>query len=334
MQRLTIILLLSAGLAILATAETTKQGTGFVWRGDPAAMERIVSKESPIEKIGGGFTFTEGPLWFKDGSLLFSDVVGNVIRKWTPDGNVVDFKKPAGYDGSDAPAGAFIGSNGLTLDKDGRLFICEHGNHRIEMMDKDGKYSVVVDKYNGKRLNSPNDLVFKSDGALYFTDPPYGLTKGDEDPKKELKFNGVYRLKDGKVTLLYDKLTRPNGLAFSPGEKNLYVANSDPAKKIWMRFDVKPDGTLGKGQVFYDVTTMTADGLPDGMKVDTDGNLYCTGPGGVWVFSPEGKHLGTIQPPETPANVAFGEADGKMLFITARTGLYRVKLNVAGIRPQ
>jgi gluconolactonase len=333
MKKLTLILLLLPGLAVVAAAETTKQGVGFVWRGDPAAMEQIIARDAPIEKIGGGFTFTEGPIWFKEGYLLFSDVVGNVIRKWTPDGKVVEFKRPAGYDGTDAPAGAFIGSNGMTLDKEGNLYICEHGNHRIEKMDKSGKYTVVVDKYEGKRLNSPNDLVFKSDGSLYFTDPPYGLIQQDQDPKKELKFNGIYRLKGGKLTLLNKDMTRPNGLAFSPDEKYLYVSNSDEKKKIWMRFDVKPDGTLGKGQVFYDVTSMTAEGLPDGMKVDTKGNLYCSGPGGVWVFSPEGKHLGTIQPPETPANCAFGE-DGKTLFITARTGLYRVKVNIPGIRPE
>ncbi len=333
MKRITLILLLTAALFMAASGQTTKQGVGFVWRGD-AAMDQIVSKDAPIEKLAGGFQFTEGPIWFKEGYLLFSDVVGNVIRKWTPDGKVVEFKRPAGYDGTDAPAGSFIGSNGMTLDKEGVLYICEHGNHRIERLEKDGKYTVVVDKYNGKRLNSPNDLVFKSDGALYFSDPPYGLTKGDDDPKKELKFNGVYRLKAGKLTLLYPNMTRPNGIAFSPDEKYLYVSNSDEKKKMWMRFPVKADGTLGKGAPFYDVTQMTPEGLPDGMKVDSKGNLYCSGPGGVWVFSPEGKHLGTIQPPETPANVAFGDADGTTLYITARTGLYRVKVNIPGIRPQ
>ncbi len=334
MKKFTLILFVMAALAIMAPTQTTKQGVGFVWRGDPA-IEQIVPKDSAIEKIGGNFQFTEGPIWFKEGYLLFSDVVGNVIRKWTPDGKVVEFKRPAGYDGNDAPAGSYIGSNGMTLDKDGQLYICEHGNHRIEMLGKDGKYTVVVDKFEGKRLNSPNDLVFKSDGALYFTDPPYGLWNGqDSDPKKELKFNGVYRWKGGKLTLVVKDMTRPNGLAFSPDEKFLYVGNSDEKKKIWNRFPVKADGTLGPGKLFYDVTGMTQEGLPDGMKVDVKGNLYCTGPGGVWVFSPEGKHLGTIQPPETPANCAFGDADGQTLYITARTGLYRIKLSIPGIRPQ
>jgi len=316
-----------------ASGETTKQGVGFVWRGDPA-MDQIVSRDVQIEKLGGGFTFTEGPVWFKEGYLLFSDIVDNVIRKWTPDGKVVEFRRPSGYDGTDAPAGAFIGSNGLTIDKEGRLLICEHGNRRITRLEKDGKLTVVVDKYNGKRLNSPNDQVFKSDGTLYFSDPPYGLTGQDKDPKKELPFNGLFRLKNGKVDLLYKELTRPNGLAFSPDEKFLYVCNSDPARKIWMRFPVKPDGTLGTGKVLYDVTGQKESGLPDGMKIDTKGYLYCTGPGGIWVLSPEGKHLGTIQPPETAANCAFGDEDGRALYITARTGLYRVKVNTPGIRAQ
>jgi gluconolactonase len=332
MRKLTLILLMAGGLMMLP-AQTGKQGIGYVWRGDPS-IDQIVPKDAAIEKIGGGFQFIEGPLWFKEGYLLFSDVVGNVIRKWTPDGKVVEFRRPAGYDGNELPAGGYIGSNGLTFDKEGRLLICEHGNHRISRMEKDGKFVVVVDAYNGKRLNSPNDVVVKkSDGAMYFTDPPYGLTDQDKDKKKELPFNGVYRMKDGKVTLLAKEMTRPNGIAFTPDEKFLYVANSDPAKKLWMKFPVKADGTLGPGKVFYDVTGMTQDGLPDGMKVDSKGTLFCTGPGGIWVFSPEGKHLGTIQPPETPANCAFGDEDARTLYITARTGLYRVKLSNPGIRP-
>jgi gluconolactonase len=178
-------------------------------------------------------------------------------------------------------------------------------------------------------LNSPNDLVYKSDGSLYFTDPPYGLPDGDKDKKKELDFNGIYRLVSGRLRVLAKDMTRPNGLAFSPDETVLYVANSDPAKKVWMRYDVNPEGTLSNGKVFFDVTKETEDGLPDGMKVDSKGNLYCTGPGGIWIFSPEGKHLGTIKPPETPANCNWGD-DGKTLYITARTGLYRIKLAATG----
>ncbi|MSV30555.1 MAG: SMP-30/gluconolactonase/LRE family protein [Bryobacterales bacterium] len=308
------------------------QGVGKVARTD-AALDQIVPAGAAIEKLAGGFGFTEGPIWTREGALLFSDIPNNVINKWTPDGKVVPFRKPSGYDKTDAPAGAFIGSNGLTMDKEGRIVICEHGNGRVTRLEKDGKLTVLAAKYEGKRLNSPNDAVYKSDGALYFSDPPYGFVKLDEDPKKELKFNGVYRLAGGKLQLLYKDLTRPNGLAFSPDEKTFYVANSDEKRKIWMRFDVMPDGTIANGKVFFDVTKETAGGLPDGMKVDSKGNLYCTGPGGVWIFSPAGKHLGTIQPPETPANCHWGDKDAKTLYMTARTGLYRIKLNIAGIRP-
>ncbi|MCL4402786.1 MAG: SMP-30/gluconolactonase/LRE family protein [Acidobacteria bacterium] len=307
-------------------------GVGKIARVDPA-INQIVPASARIEKLAGGFGFTEGPVWIHEGYLLFSDIPNNVIRKWTPDGKVVLFRKPGGFSGTGAPAGAFIGSNGLTLDKQGRLVICEHGNRRVTRLEKDGKLTVLAATYEGKRLNSPNDAVCKSDGALYFTDPPYGLVKEDQDPGKELKFNGVYRLAGGKLQLLHSDLTRPNGLAFSPDEKFLYVANSDAQRKIWMRFDVRPDGTLANGRVFFDVTKQTADGLPDGMKVDQKGNLYCSGPGGIWIISPEGKHLGTIQPPETPANCGWGGADGKTLYITARTGLYRINLLNAGIRP-
>lgn len=318
---------------VLAAALTgPAYGQGKILRADPA-INQIVPPAAQIEKLAGGFGFTEGPVWRRDGSLLFSDIPNNCIHKWTPDGKVTLFRKPSGYDGTDAPPGAFIGSNGLTLDKQGRLIICEHGNGRVTRLERDGKLTVLAARYQGKRLNSPNDAVYRSDGALYFTDPPYGFVKQDDDPKKELKFNGIYRLAGGKLQLLSTELSRPNGLGFSPDEKYLYVANSDPARKIWMRFEVKPDGTLANGKVFFDVTGRAEDGLPDGLKLDQKGNLYATGPGGVWIFSPEGKHLGTIQPPETPANCAWGDADGRTLYLTARTGLYRIRLLIAGIRP-
>jgi gluconolactonase len=253
--------------------------------------------------------------------------------KWSPDGKVSVFRDHSGYERDDAPRRALFGSNGLTLDKQGRLIICEHGNGRVTRLEKDGKLTVLAAKYDGKRLNSPNDAVNKSDGSLYFTDPPYGLLKEDADPKKELKFSGIYRLAGGKLQLLHSDLTRPNGLGFSPDEKYLYVANSDVKRKLWMRFEVKPDGTLANGKVFYDVTKETADGLPDGLKIDRRGNVFATGPGGIWIISPEGKHLGTIQPVEPPANCAWGDQDGKTLYMTARSGLYRIKLAVGGTRP-
>jgi len=301
---------------------------GNIVRLDPA-FDGLVPKDAQIEKLAGGFSFIEGPLWRPPNGLWFSDVVGNVVRQWTTDGKVTEILRPGGYDGNSLPAGGFVGPNGMTSDKDGNVLLCQHGNRRIAKIDKDMKVTTLVDKFEGKKLNSPNDLVFRSDGSLYFTDPPYGLPKQDEDPTKELKFNGVYRLAGGKLQVLVKDMTRPNGIAFSPDEKTLYVANSDENKKLWMRYDVAANGTVSNGKVFADVSGEKEDGLPDGMKVDALGNVYGTGPGGVWVFSPEGKHLGTIKPPEVPANCGWGD-DGKTLYMTARTGLYRIKLAVAG----
>jgi gluconolactonase len=296
------------------------------------AIKNIVSDSAVPEKLAGDFTFIEGPLWRPGKGLWFSDVVGNVVRQWSPDGKVTEILRPGGYDGNSLPAGGFIGPNGMTSDKDGAVLLCQHGNRRIARIDAQMKVTTLIDQFEGKKLNSPNDLVFRSDGSLYFTDPPYGLPKQDDDPAKELNFNGVYRLAGGKLQLLVKDMTRPNGLAFSPDEKTLYIANSDDKKKLWMRYDVAADGSLSNGRVFADVTAETADGLPDGMKVDQQGNVYATGPGGVWIFSPNGEHLGTIMPTEVPANVGWGD-DGKTLYMTARTGLYRIKLGVSGKMP-
>ncbi len=292
------------------------------------AFDVLVPAAAGIEKLAGGFQFTEGPLWFPDGRLWFSDVVGNVVREWSSSG-VKEILRPGGYDGTDAPAKSFMGPNGMIADRDGAVLLCQHGNRRIVRIAKNRSITTLVDKFEGKRLNSPNDLVYKSDGSLYFTDPPYGLVGQDQDPKKELPFNGVFRLANGKLQVIVRDLSRPNGIAFSPDEKVLYVSNSDPKRKIWMRYDVQPDGTVKNGTVLFDATAETEDGLPDGMKVDSKGNLYCAGPGGLWVFSPEGKHLGTIKPGETPANCNWGEGR-HTLFITAVTGLYRIKLPVEG----
>ena len=295
-------------------------------------LDRIVPPVVKAEKLAGGFGFTEGPVWVRDGYLLFSDIPNNVILKWEPKAGVSEFLRPAGYDGANAPPAAHIGSNGLTLDREGRLIICEHGNRRITRLEKNRRRTILADNYHGKRLNSPNDVVCKSDGAIYFTDPPYGLSQRDADPAKELPFNGVYRLSEGRLELLHEGLTRPNGLAFSPDEKYLYVSNSDPSRKVWMRFNVASDGGLSHRETFYDATQEMAEGLPDGLKLDRLGNLYCTGPGGIWIFSPAGKHLGMIELPEVPANCNWGDG-GKMLYITARTSLYRIQLCVEGIRP-
>ncbi len=315
-----------------AVAAITVAQTGTVMQKDPA-LAKLIPAGAKIEKLASGFTFTEGPLWLRDGSLIFSDVPENVIHRWTSDGKVSAWLKPSGYDKTDAPKGAFVGSNGLTMDRQGRVIICQHGNGQVVRREPDGKLTVLAGKYDGKRLNSPNDAVYKKDGSLYFTDPPYGFVEQDKDPKKELPFNGVFRLNGSTLTLLTKELTRPNGLAFSPDEKFLYVANSDPEKKLWIRYEVKADGRLGAGKLFADVSGEKADGLPDGLKVDTAGNVWATGPGGVWIFDPSGKHLGTIAPPEIPANVHWGGADGKTLYMTARNGLYRIQTSTTGIRP-
>jgi gluconolactonase len=314
-----------------ATAEraVAPPGTGSVVRLDPA-LDQLIPKDAAVEKLAGGFTFTEGPLWRPQAQVLsFSDVVGNVVRQWSPDGTVKVLIEKAGGDAGNVAPGGFVGPNGEAADKDGYVLICRHTARDIMRVGKDLHTKSLVSRYQGKKFNSPNDLVYKSDGSLYFTDPPYGLAKQNEDPAKEIPFNGVYRLKNGKVDVIIKDLTFPNGIAFSPDEKVLYIANSDEKHKVWMRYDVAADGTVSNGRVFFDVTAEKEDGLPDGMKVDSMGNVYGSGPGGVWVFSAEGKHLGTIKPPETPANCNWGD-DGKSLYITARTGLYRIKLAVAG----
>jgi gluconolactonase len=301
---------------------------GTVVRLDPA-LDGIIPASNQVEKLAGGFTFIEGPLWRPPNALWFSDVVGNVVRQWTTDGKVTEILKPGGYDGNSLPAGGYIGPNGMVADKDGAVLLCQHGNRRIARIAKDMKVTTVVDKYQGKKLNSPNDLVFHSDGSLYFTDPPYGLPKADDDPTKELPFNGVYRLSNGKLQVVVKDLNRPNGIAFSPDYKTLYVANSDEQHRFWMQYDVGANGALSNGKVFADVSKEKETGVPDGMKVDSKGNIYGTGPGGLWIFSPDGKHLGTIKLPEQPANCGWGD-DGKSLYITAVTSLYRIKVAVEG----
>lgn len=313
-------------------AVSGEHGAGTVLKVD-AALDNIVPLDYQIEKLAEGFGFTEGPLWIRDGGyLLFSDVRGNALLRWSPQDGAADFIKPV----FETDREGLVGPNGLTLDSKGTLMICEHGNRRISRLalPKEGERTMVVDNFEGKKLNSPNDLVYKSDGWLYFTDPPYGLAQQDDDPAKELDFNGVFRLSPDEQTLevVVRDMTRPNGIAFSPDETTLYVANSDPQQKLWMAYDVKEDGTVENGRVFYDVTSETAEGLPDGMKLDKRGALFCTGPGGVWIFAPDGKHLGTIQPEQVPANVAWGD-DGKSLYMTARTGLYRIRLHSEGAIP-
>lgn len=312
----------------------TDSGIGAIVRVTPA-FDALVPRDAQIEKLADGYMFTEGPVWVRRGQpgpyLLFSDIPANAIRKWSPTEGTSDFMHPV-FDG-DPGDRSQVGSNGLLIDSEGRLVLCEHGNRRVSRVETDGSLTVLADRYDGKRLNSPNDAVFHSSGWLYFTDPPYGLAGQDVDPDKELDFNGIYRVSpEGEVELLVRDQTRPNGLGLSPDERTLYVANSDRSDKVWYAYDVLEDGTLGSGRVFYDVNDQEAPGAADGMAIDRNGNLFATGPGGVWVISPDGTHLGSIQPDEVPANVSWGD-DGNTLYMTGRTGLYRIRLNTGGAIP-
>lgn len=304
---------------------------GSIERRDPA-IDRIIPSGARVERVARGFAFTEGPVWMPDGSLLFGDLPNNVIRRWDSAGGVTTFRKRSGYAAADLPPGGSMGSNGLTLDDRGRLTICEPGNRRVTRMEPDGAITVLADRWQGHRFNSPNDLVYRSDGSLYFTDPPHGLVGEDESPLKELSFNGVFRLAGGSLQLLDSTMRRPNGLAFSPDERVLYVANADPRNKIWKRFDVAPDGGLSNGSVFLDLNREPGT-APDGMKVDVEGNLYLTGAGGLWIVSPAGRILGLIRTRFEPSNVAWGGHDGRTLYLTARPEVYRIRLGIPGIRP-
>jgi gluconolactonase len=310
---------------------------------DPS-IGKIVPAGATMERIATGFTWVEGPVW-DDGKLFFAEIPSNSIRTWTPGKGVSIFLQPSGYKGSAPYGGPEAGSNGMTLDVRGRLTVAGHAQrdvYRFEALKPEGPITILADTYKGRQLNSPNDVVYKSDGSLYFTDPPYGLrTQLDNDPEKQLDVNGVYRIPHAlthepgappsraDLQLLVSDLTRPNGIAFSPDEKYLYVNNSQP-KKIWMRYSVKPDGTLTDAKLLYDDTADTRPGNPDGMKVDVEGNIYSAGPGGIWIFSPEGKPLGTILLPGRTSNVAWAGADRKMLYITDSEGIYRVHLKIAG----
>jgi gluconolactonase len=353
---------IASGLALLAAAvlpaaageKPTYPALGSIERIDPR-FDQLVPPGAVLEKLAEGFKWSEGPVWagrpgldrgrevpapdrsgvtahlYEGGFLLFSDIPNNAVMKWEDGRGISVFLKPSGYTGT-APWWREPGSNGLAIHG-GRLILCQHGDRRIVRREPDGRWTTLVDRYQGKRLNSPNDLVFKSSGDLYFTDPPYGLPRGAEDPTRELDFCGVFRVSaaDGKVTLLIKDLTRPNGIAFSPDEKTLYVSQSDPEKAVWMAFPVKDDGTLGPGRVFYDATRWTKQlkGLPDGMKIDIHGNLFATGPGGVNVFSPDGTLLGRINPGVPTANCAWGE-DGSVLYVTAQQYLCRIKTGTKG----
>jgi len=320
---------------IAPVAITPSEVNVEIIRKDPA-LDTIVPPNPKIFKLAEGFKFTEGPVWDRRGGyLLFSDPNSNTIYKYSPDGNgtLTVFREKSGYEGADITEYGQPGSNGLTFDREGRLTINQHGNRRVARLESDGTLIVLADKFEGKRLNSPNDLVYRSDGTLYFTDPPFGLPKFFSDPRKELPFSGVFAAKDGKIQLVSTDLTGPNGLAFSPDEKFFYVDNWDDHKKVVMRYEVQPDGSLKNGKLFFDMTSAGTEDALDGLKVDKAGNLYVSGPGGLWILSPQGKHLGMIIAPKHPHNFAWGDADGKTLYFCARSGLYRMKLNIEGIRP-
>ncbi len=280
-----------------------------------AKTSDIVDDNTKVEKLFDGFKFTEGAVWNPDGFLLFSDIPADTIYKWNTKDKPLVFRRPSGN------------TNGNTLDREDRLISAQH-NRKLTRTEKDGKVTVLAERYQDKRLNSPNDVVVKSDGSIYFTDPPYGIKKEEE----ELGFYGIYRWEEnGNLTLLNKEMVRPNGIAFSPDEKKLYVSDSE---KLHIRvFDVKPDGTLSKGRVFAELPGSTDKGVPDGMKVDVKGNVYSTGSGGVWIFSPTGELLDKINVPENATNVAWGDKDYKTLYITAGNSVYRIPLNVAGIQP-
>jgi gluconolactonase len=340
MKRHLVVLLIALGLVL---GITPAQNWNFIARLNPA-LDEIVPVDAKVEKISGNFGFLEGPVWVhKGGYLLFSDIPANVIYKYDPrDGKFTVAVPYSGFNGSDSTGVGMqlndgqgvvtlLGSNAVTLDRQGRMVYCAHGDHQVVRVEADGKRTVLANQYEGKRLNSPNDLIYKSNGSLYFTDPPAGFREGDKDSKKELAFNGVYLFKDGQLKLLIKDMSTPNGLAFSPDEKYFYV--NDSSKKTITRYDVQPDDTLANGKLLVDMNTDKAPGVPDGMKVDQKGNIYCTGPGGVWIMTSDGQHIGTILTAELPANLAFGDADGKTLYLTARTGLYRIHLKSSGILP-
>lgn len=306
------------------------ENVGEVVRIDPA-LDEIIAPGTALQKLATGFQFTEGPAWHPDGFLIFSDPNTNVVYAYKPEnGNIEIYKTKSGYAGVDIGEYHQPGSNGLAFDKEGRLTLCQHGERRVIRIEKKGPITVLADSFQGKRLNSPNDLVYRSDGALFFTDPPYGLPKAFEDLRKETPFSGVYAIIDGKVKLLTTDLKGPNGIAFSPDEKQLYVSNWDindiHNTKVIMRYDVAQDGTLSNGDVFFDMNNTDGDDALDGLKVDSQGNVYCAGPDGIWIISSRGKYLGRVRTPEHAANMAWGE-DGYSLFITASTSIYRIRLN-------
>jgi len=313
--------------------DTIQAGAGTIIIHDPA-FKTLIDLEAKMTQLASGHRFTEGPLWESSSQkLYYSDIPNNQIYQWEKGKESSVFLEYSGMDkGIEYPDGLGIGSNGLTFDLEGRMILCQHGNRKLARLEEDGSTTILAESYEGKRFNSPNDAVVHSNGAIYFTDPPYGIAGEDESPDKELSFNGVYRWTPDGLTLLDSTLTRPNGIALDPSEQVLYVAVSDPKSKYLMRYEVQADGTLSNRSLFADLTTEVQAGLPDGMKIDTKGNIWLTGPGGVWVYQPDGKLLGRICPKEVPANCAFGGENGSDFYMTAQTGLYHIPTLAKGTK--
>jgi gluconolactonase len=320
-------LLLALGFAMTAAAEGVR-----IERND-ARFDALVPAAVAVEKIADGFHWLEGPVWDRTaGWLLFSDIPANAVYRWRPGSGAERFLQPSGYSGSAPFSGREPGSNGLLFDPAGRLLLCQHGDRRIARLDDDGVLRSVVDRFRGRRFNSPNDAVFRRNGDLYFTDPPFGLPGTFDDPARELDISGVYRLAaNGSVEIVIDSLKAPNGIAFSPDESVLYVSDVDPARPAWYAFDVLDNGGVGNGRILVDAAPWLGalPGGPDGIKVDRHGNLFTAGPGGVYVFAPDGVHLGTLLIGDATANVAWGE-DGTVLYITAGTAVYRLRTTTRG----
>lgn len=315
----------------ISCSKKEEKTLGTIERIDPA-LDALVDKDAKVEIIAEGFEWSEGPLWLKDQNMLiFSDVPKNIVHKWSEGKAAEPYLTPSGYTGDNSPYSKEEGSNGLFLSNDGKLVLCQHGDRKVAVMDAPlnapaSKFLPLADNYEGKRLNSPNDGIFNSKGDMFFTDPPYGLPNQAEDSTKEIPFQGVYRVSNSQIMLLTDSVTRPNGIALFPGEKRLIVANSDPNKAVWYAYDLNEDDSIASGQIFYDATGNTNEkGLPDGLKIDSQGNVFATGPGGVWIFNKDGKLLGKIKVPESTSNCAFSP-DEKTLYITADMYVVRVKL--------
>jgi gluconolactonase len=340
---------LALSACLLSTAIAHAADDKAVVRLDPA-LDQLVAPDAKVELVKGGFGFTEGPVWMtegKSGYLLFTDIPGNVVWKLTPDGKASVYLENVGYQGPEVwrwgglqnngfdrndqrfEEFPLIGADGLTVDRQGRLILATFAGRSLMRIEKNGKRTVLADKYEGHRFGGPNDVVVKSNGAIYFTDTYGSFRLREKDPRKELDFTGVYVWKDGKLSLLVKDMPMVNGLAFSPDEKYLYVNGS--RENYVNRYEVKPDGTLTNGKLFIDLSKETERGVTDGLRVDTKGNLYETGPGGVWIISPDGKHLGTIRAPEQATNVGFGDPDKKTLYIAARTGIYKIRVLTPGI---